>query len=130
VIEDTANQVNASKDANLLEIKIQVRNSRNPLYSFLNKRDSLYRFYKHIVWISKSGLGNYGSSSEEEEEELQIPIDVLQIIQKTAQYITKSDQGGQLEQHLRLKNDPKFAFLNAHHPYHGYFKSLVTKGIV
>jgi hypothetical protein len=97
------------------------------LYNFLNKQDSLYAFYKHIAWISKSGLGNYDSSSEE--EDLEIPADILLIIKKTAQFIIKSNQGSQLEEQIRIKNghDSKFAFLNAHHPYHGYFRSLVTK---
>lgn len=92
----------------------------------------MYGFYKHISWISKSGLGNYdSSSSSDEDEDIKIPADIRQIIQKTAQFITNSHQGSQLEQHIRTKNghNPKFAFLDTHHPYHDYFRSL-TKSIV
>ncbi|KAI9469977.1 MAG: hypothetical protein EXX96DRAFT_588269 [Benjaminiella poitrasii] len=126
VIEDVAKQANSANDSNLFEIRVQVKNSRNSLYCFLNKHDPLYAFYKHVQWLLR--LGNYYSSSEEEEEINDMPPpEIQQIIDKTAEYISKSSKGTELEKHIKLKkgNDPKFAFLHPGHKYHTYYRTKI-----
>lgn len=137
IIQDVANQINSAKqDSNLVEIRIQVKNSRNQLYSFLNRQDVLYSFYKHVCWISNSGLANYDSSSSEEEEEEEEghneeipPKEIQTIIEKTAFFIAKSNNSNDLEQHIRTKKcqDISFDFLKPNHKYYKYFKSRVIE---
>ncbi|KAI8993475.1 hypothetical protein BDB01DRAFT_832289 [Pilobolus umbonatus] len=134
---EVSKQIGSSKNANLEEIRIQAKNGNNPYYSFLNKRDPLYPFYKHLLWISNSGLNMYGDSSDSEEEEVSSrvtgsdpimpPDDILSIIMKTAEYVSKA--GDQLEDHIRNKKlgDPKFQFLDPSHSYYSYFRAKVDQ---
>lgn len=138
IIQDVANQINSAKqDSNLVEIRIQVKNSRNQLYSFLNRQDVLYSFYKHVCWISNSGLANYDSSSsssssdeENQGQDEEIPSKEIQtIIEKTAFFIAKSNNSDDLEQHIRTRKsqDISFDFLKPNHKYYKYFKSRVVE---
>ncbi|KAI8145232.1 hypothetical protein BJV82DRAFT_605443 [Fennellomyces sp. T-0311] len=129
IIADTAKAARASANPNLFEIKMQARQANNPLYAFLSKRDTLYPFYKHLSWLLSSGLGAYGDSDSdsEEEDKPDKPTDdeVTNAIEKTAQFVARS--GPDLEQKIRGRHahDPKFAFLNQHHKYHAYYQSRV-----
>ncbi|KAI7899329.1 uncharacterized protein BX663DRAFT_210842 [Cokeromyces recurvatus] len=131
IIEQVAKHANSAKDSNLFEIQVQVKNSTNSLYSFLNKQDPLYSFYKHVQWLNR--LGNYYSSDSEEEEEdkgINIPsLETQQIIDKTAKYIAKSSNGAELEKRLkeRKNHDPKFGFIHPDHLYHSFYKSKIKE---
>ncbi|KAI9323854.1 alternative splicing regulator-domain-containing protein [Dichotomocladium elegans] len=130
VIAMTAKSAAASVNPKLFEIKTQARQSNNPLYSFLNRRNTLYPFYTHLVWLSSSGLGAYGdtSSSEDEKEDderKQPPPAVAQVIDKTAQAVARA--GDALEKRIRERNgtDAKFSFIHQGHEYHPYYRSKV-----
>jgi splicing factor 3A subunit 1 len=55
--------------------------------------------------------------------------DIPDVIDKTANHVSKSPQPQLLEDKIReqLKTDPKFAFLNDEDPYHGYYRYMVEK---
>ncbi|KAI8890316.1 hypothetical protein K501DRAFT_328670 [Backusella circina FSU 941] len=131
IIQSTVKIVLGAKHANLAEIHIQARQANNPLYSFLNRKDQLYSFYKHILWLSSSGLGGYGDSDSDDDSSssslVDMPDDIKQIILKTAQFVAKSNNSA-LEQHIRSKRmgDPKFDFLNPQNTrYYAYYRSQV-----
>ncbi|KAI7848419.1 alternative splicing regulator-domain-containing protein [Circinella umbellata] len=69
IISDTAQSASASVNPSLFEIKTHARQANNPLYAFLSKRHELYPFYKHLSWLLSSGLGAYGDSSSESEDD-------------------------------------------------------------
>jgi hypothetical protein len=48
-----------------MEITIQAKQASNPLFAFLHKDNKLYKFYRHILWLSNSGLSGYGSSDSD-----------------------------------------------------------------
>jgi hypothetical protein len=125
-----------------------VKNASNPLYSFLNKQDVLYPFYKHLSATSISttitknaAIGSIGSSStlvaysdsesDVDEEEQDPPSELKQMIIKTAEFIAKSNNSYELEHHIRSKkgNDPNFNFLYSGNVYYNYFKSQIKKHI-
>ncbi|GAA5814124.1 hypothetical protein MFLAVUS_007614 [Mucor flavus] len=62
IIELVSKEIRTAKDSNLMEIRIQVKNTNNEKYSFLNKRDRLYPFYQHI--IKRNLLVEYSDSSD------------------------------------------------------------------
>jgi hypothetical protein len=51
-----------------MEITIQAKQASNPMFTFLHRGDALYKFYRHILWLSNSGLSGYGSSDSEDDE--------------------------------------------------------------
>ncbi|KAG0173126.1 hypothetical protein DFQ30_008798 [Apophysomyces sp. BC1015] len=130
IIDQTAKAVRAAVHPNLLEIRTQARQANNPMYSFLNKSDALYPFYKHILWLSQSGLADYGSdtSSDENEEDhasKKPPSDIADVIDKTARFVAKA--GKDLETRIKQRHtgDPKFAFLQSENIYHAYYKTQI-----
>lgn len=149
IIEATAKEIgSATTNSNLLEIRIQVTHASNPLYSFLNKQDQLYLFYKHLLSISSSSkalatvkkvvaslnssLVAYSDSESDDEDERtteEPPAELKQVILKTTEFIVKSNNSNELEQHIKLKrgHDPKFSFLHAGDVYHGYFQSQIKE---
>lgn len=54
-----------------MEITIQAKQASNPMFAFLNKDHPLHKFYKHVLWLSNSGLAAYGSSDSESDSEEQ-----------------------------------------------------------
>ncbi|CAJ0914972.1 7409_t:CDS:2 [Entrophospora sp. SA101] len=63
IIERTAKFLNDSSDPQM-EIVIQAKQANNPSFSFLNKDDSLYPYYKHIRLLLQTGLFAYGNNKE------------------------------------------------------------------
>nr|CAG8476048.1 14335_t:CDS:2 [Entrophospora candida]CAG8555764.1 2267_t:CDS:2 [Entrophospora candida] len=61
IIERTAKFLNDSSDPQM-EIVIQAKQANNPSFSFLNKDDSLYPYYKHIRLLLQTGLFAYGNN--------------------------------------------------------------------
>ncbi|KAI8973371.1 hypothetical protein BDF20DRAFT_882049 [Mycotypha africana] len=149
VVQEIKHTAKHAADINMIEIKFQVRNSNNPLYSFLNKYDTLYPFYRHLLTLKRDTCKNkaiaaqvplvdYGSSSENDSETEESdsvrkgnkPISspenksLKEVIDKTASFIAKSRQGQQLLQHLKSKNrnNPKFDFLKEGSVHHAYFQ--------
>src|SRR5688572_32353887 len=59
IIERTAKFINSSTDPQM-EIVIQAKQSNNPSFSFLNKDDPLYLYYKHVRLLLQTGLSAYG----------------------------------------------------------------------
>ncbi|KAF7726726.1 hypothetical protein EC973_008500 [Apophysomyces ossiformis] len=129
IIDETAKAVVAAVHPNLLEIRIQARQGNNPMYRFLNKSDELYPFYKHILWLSQSGLAAYGSDSsdneDDEKETARPPSHIEEVIEKTAKFVAKSGQ--ELENRIKERNahDPKFSFLQPGNMYYTYYKTQV-----
>ncbi|KAJ8651679.1 hypothetical protein O0I10_012747 [Lichtheimia ornata] len=131
-IVSTAKAAAASVNPKLFEIKTQARQGNNPLYAFLSQRHPLYRFYKHIIWLSSSGLGAYGDSSssdddddddnEKDDQPTRPPDDIAGVIQKTAQSVARA--GKALEARIRQGHgqNPKFGFIHQGHQYHAYYK--------
>ncbi|CAO3632177.1 unnamed protein product [Mucor hiemalis] len=71
LIEAVSREISSAANSNLLEIRIQVKNANNSLYSFLNKQDPLYQFYKHLGLKSNfktpsKSLVAYSDSSDSE----------------------------------------------------------------
>lgn len=123
IIESTSKEISNAPNSNLLEIRIQVKNTSNALYSFLNKKDILYPFYKHIGTKYFTGnLVEYSDSDSEDEE-------IKELIVKTASFIAKSNNSSELEQHLFKKNGKQenFLFLNPGNVYYNYFQSEIAK---
>lgn len=135
VIQTISKEVGSvTTNSNLLEIRIQVKNASNSLYSFLNKQDVLYPFYKHLVSITtksatfSSSLVAYSDSdSSSDNEEDSIPLETRDKIEKIAKYIVNSSNSHGLEQHLlKMKgNQADYLFLNAGDIHHSYFKSKI-----
>jgi hypothetical protein len=74
VIERTAKFIaTSSSESSHMEITIQAKQASNPMFAFLNKDNPLHKFYKHVLWLSNSGLGGYGSSESESDSEEQQP---------------------------------------------------------
>ncbi|KAG2176129.1 hypothetical protein INT43_005362, partial [Umbelopsis isabellina] len=149
VIERTAKFIATSaSESSHMEITIQAKQASNPMFAFLNKDHPLHKFYKHVLWLSKSGLAGYGSSdSESDSEEQQSKsvegnvsseskseqsgeveqnnADIYEVITKTAAFVAKA--GSSLESKIKEKNfgNPKFAFLNPWNELHAYYRSQV-----
>ncbi|KAH8555465.1 alternative splicing regulator-domain-containing protein [Umbelopsis sp. PMI_123] len=145
IIEKTAKFIaSSSTESSHIEITIQAKQASNPLFAFLHKDNKLYKFYRHILWLSNSGLGGYGSSdSENEDEEEKIKegndkkedtaksaeqvnsVDIYAAIEKTAAFVAKA--GPSLESKIKENNigNPKFAFLQPWNEYHTYYRSRV-----
>jgi len=66
IIERTAKFINSSTDPQM-EIVIQAKQSNNPSFSFLNKDDPLYPYYKHVRLLLQTGLFAYGGSDDGED---------------------------------------------------------------
>lgn len=100
-----------------------MKNASNALYSFLNKHDILYPFYKHIGAPSHM-LVNYSDSEEEDDD-----AEIKERIEKTASMIAKSHNSEALEKYLLAKNgqQDKFLFLNKGNVYHNYFQKAKRK---
>ncbi len=49
-----------------MEIVIQAKQANNPSFSFLNKDDPLYPYYKHVRLLLQTGLFAYGGSDQED----------------------------------------------------------------
>ncbi|CAG8480650.1 9761_t:CDS:2 [Acaulospora colombiana] len=64
IIERTAKFLNASTDPQM-EIVIQAKQASNPSFSFLNKEDPLYPYYKHVRVLLQTGLFAYGGDDED-----------------------------------------------------------------
>lgn len=52
-----------------MEITIQAKQASNPMFTFLHRDNALYKFYRHILWLSNSGLSGYGSSDSDSEDD-------------------------------------------------------------
>ncbi|CAG8434407.1 1371_t:CDS:2 [Diversispora eburnea] len=63
IIERTAKFLNASTDPQM-EIVIQAKQANNPSFSFLNKEDPLYPYYRHVRVLLQTGLFAYGDNEE------------------------------------------------------------------
>lgn len=116
-MESVSKEICHANDGNLLEIRIQVKNASNAYYSFLNKQDILYPFYKHIGNNRfNANLVDYSDSEDEEE--------IKERINKTASMIMKSNNSLALEEYLLKKNghQDKFLFLNQGNAYYHYFQ--------
>jgi len=50
-----------------MEIVIQAKQANNPSFSFLNKDDPLYPYYRHVRVQLRIGLFDYGGSDNEDE---------------------------------------------------------------
>ncbi|KAM3588774.1 hypothetical protein VKS41_001212 [Umbelopsis sp. WA50703] len=146
VIERTAKFIaTSSSESSHMEITIQAKQASNPMFAFLNKDNPLHKFYKHVLWLSNSGLGGYGSSESESDSEEQQPksndtpeskleqsgeteqnnADVYKVISKTAAFVAKA--GPSLESKIKEKNlgNPKFGFLNPWNEFHAHYRSQV-----
>ncbi|CAG8633087.1 3564_t:CDS:10 [Paraglomus brasilianum] len=66
IVERTARFLNTSNDAQM-EIVIQAKQANNPSFSFLNKDDPLYPYYRHVRVQLRIGLFDYGGSDNEDE---------------------------------------------------------------
>ncbi|CAI2178913.1 13941_t:CDS:2, partial [Funneliformis geosporum] len=66
IIERTAKFLNSSTDPQM-EIVIQAKQANNPSFSFLNKDDPLYPYYKHVRLLLQTGLFAYGGSDDQED---------------------------------------------------------------
>ncbi|KAG9299728.1 hypothetical protein G9A89_013088 [Geosiphon pyriformis] len=66
IIERTAKFLNASNDPQI-EIVLQAKQANNPSFSFLNKDDPLYPYYKHVRLLLQTGLFAYGNNSDDNE---------------------------------------------------------------
>ncbi|GET66845.1 splicing factor, suppressor of white-apricot homolog isoform X1 [Rhizophagus irregularis DAOM 181602=DAOM 197198] len=66
IIERTAKFINSSTDPQM-EIIIQAKQSNNPSFSFLNKDDPLYPYYKHVRLLLQTGLFAYGGNDDGED---------------------------------------------------------------
>ncbi|KAG2187607.1 hypothetical protein INT44_005296 [Umbelopsis vinacea] len=146
IIEKTAKFIaSSSTEAVQMEITIQAKQASNPLFAFLHKDNRLYKFYRHILWLSNSGLSGYGSSdsdSDAEEEKKQESNDkiedtaksteqpnhddIYEAIEKTAAFVAKA--GPSLESKIKEKHlgNPKFAFLQPWNEHHAYYRSRVA----
>lgn len=49
---------------------IKAKQAHNRDFAFLDTRHYLHEYYKHVRWITASGLGGYTSSDEEGSQEL------------------------------------------------------------
>ncbi|RHZ47077.1 hypothetical protein Glove_593g8 [Diversispora epigaea] len=67
IIERTAKFLNASTDPQM-EIVIQAKQANNPSFSFLNKEDPLYPYYRHVRVLLQTGLFAYGGENADNEE--------------------------------------------------------------
>ncbi|KAI8576202.1 hypothetical protein K450DRAFT_258085 [Umbelopsis ramanniana AG] len=145
IIEKTAKFIaSSSTDASHMEITIQAKQASNPLFAFLHKDNKLYKFYRHILWLSNSGLSGYGSSdsdtdADEEKNnesndniedvtksyEQPNNVDIYEAIEKTAAFVAKA--GPSLESKIKEKNlgNPKFAFLQPWNEHHAYYRTRV-----
>ncbi|KAG2200767.1 hypothetical protein INT47_002811 [Mucor saturninus] len=126
IMETISKEICHATNGNLLEIRIQVKNASNACYSFLNKQDILYPFYKHIGSNRFSAnLVDYSDSEDEEEEEDEIKARIDQ----TALMIMKSPNSVALEEYLLKKNghQDKFLFLNQGNAYYDYFQKAKEK---
>ncbi|CAG8795908.1 24641_t:CDS:2, partial [Gigaspora rosea] len=65
IIERTAKFLNSSTDSQM-EIVIQAKQANNPKFSFLNKDDPLYPYYKHVRLLLQTGLFSYEDSDKED----------------------------------------------------------------
>ncbi|GES78388.1 splicing factor, suppressor of white-apricot homolog isoform X1 [Rhizophagus clarus] len=65
IIERTAKFINSSTDPQM-EIVIQAKQSNNPSFSFLNKDDPLYPYYRHVRLLLQTGLFAYGGNDDGE----------------------------------------------------------------
>jgi hypothetical protein len=71
IIEKTAKFIASSTTPSAqMEITIQAKQASNPMFAFLHKDNSLYKFYRHILWLSNSGLCGYGSSDSEDDRDM------------------------------------------------------------
>jgi hypothetical protein len=52
-----------------LEILIKAKQANNRDFAFLDTRHYLHPYYKHVRWLTSSGLGSYGSSDDEDGED-------------------------------------------------------------
>ncbi|PVV05388.1 hypothetical protein BB560_000111 [Smittium megazygosporum] len=71
IIEKTASYIAekpTQSERNTLELTIQARQSTNSLFSFLNKSNVLYPFYRHVLFLFLSGLYGYDSDSSSDIE--------------------------------------------------------------
>ncbi|CAO3680483.1 unnamed protein product [Umbelopsis ramanniana] len=147
IIEKTAKFIaSSSTEAAQMEITIQAKQASNPLFAFLHKDNKLYKFYRHILWLSNSGLSGYGSSDsdsdadedktnesndkiEDTKKSAEQPnnVDIHEAIEKTAAFVAKA--GPSLESKIKEKNlgNPKFAFLQPWNEYHAYYRSRVEE---
>ncbi|CAG8515462.1 2051_t:CDS:2 [Funneliformis caledonium] len=66
IIERTAKFLNSSTDPQM-EIVIQAKQANNPSFSFLNKDDPLYPYYRHVRLLLQTGLFAYGGSDDQED---------------------------------------------------------------
>ncbi|CAG8465679.1 12005_t:CDS:2 [Ambispora gerdemannii] len=66
IIERTARFLNTSNDPQI-EIVLEAKQANNPSFSFLNKDDPLYPYYKHVRLLLQTGLFAYGNGSDESE---------------------------------------------------------------
>lgn len=74
LMEAISREISSAVNSNLLEIRIQVKNANNSLYSFLNKQDPLYQFYKHLglknsIKMAPKSLVEYSDSSDGSDSE-------------------------------------------------------------
>lgn len=49
-----------------MEIVIQAKQANNPSFSFLNKEDPLYPYYRHVKVLLQTGLFAYGGDDNED----------------------------------------------------------------
>ncbi|CAO3659062.1 unnamed protein product [Umbelopsis vinacea] len=128
IIEKTAKFIaSSSTEAAQMEITIQAKQASNPMFTFLHRDNALYKFYRHILWLSNSGLSGYGSSDSDSEDDEAKTVatenasgevgtnerqtsnsseqenkDIYDIIEKTAAFVAKA--GSSLESKIKEKN--------------------------
>ncbi|KAL1915531.1 uncharacterized protein VTP21DRAFT_6655 [Calcarisporiella thermophila] len=142
IVERTATFIASSSDPVQMEIMVQVKQSRNPLFAFLNKDDPLYGFYRYVLQHKSSVIemdlentlhqDNTASTSllqnpvtsdgENIPENIEVPqLELKQVIDKTASFVARADKSFEALILERYVNNPTFNFLqssNTSNPYY------------
>ena len=71
VLPQTAKQAalieRTARASALVEAALRVKQASNPLFGFLRPDDPLHAFYRHVRFLTSTGLSAYGSDSDDSE---------------------------------------------------------------
>ncbi|CAG8708826.1 4702_t:CDS:2, partial [Ambispora leptoticha] len=121
IIERTARFLNTSNDPQI-EIVLEAKQANNPSFSFLNKDDQLYPYYRHVRLLLQTGLFAYGngsdegeSSQEDEDEETasELPTQVEANEERSPQIL---DQQNIIDEVVGPKEEHENGQILNHHP--------------
>jgi len=127
IIEKTALFLNRGDKQ--MEIVLRTKQSKNPLFDFLNTSDVLHPYYKHLRFLISTGLFAYSVEEDESDDDDDIekpPPDEIKVVEKTAEYVAR--HGESLGDKVQAKkDDPKFEFLNPESEYHPFYQKFLNK---